>query len=101
MPNRLSVITAGVLISSAIGAAAGELPRYRISSFPITPHQLTVLEPASVAQDLSPPMLTVGGMPASPLQIAVLTPRRKELSREVSAKSMDAVQTGYVNGNRP
>lgn len=101
MPDRLSVITAGVLISSAIGAAAGELPRYQISSFPITPHQLTLLEPASVAQDLSPPMLTVGGMPASPLQIAVLPPRRKELSREVSAKPMDAVQTGYANGNRP
>ena len=32
MPNRLSVITTGFLISSAIGAAAGELPSYQVSN---------------------------------------------------------------------
>ena len=50
MSYRLSIITTGALIFGAMGAAAGELPGYQVSGFPITPLQLVVLEPANVGR---------------------------------------------------
>jgi hypothetical protein len=59
------------------GAAAGaqELPSYEISSFPATPHQLSVMGSAAVQERAATPTLTRNTMPASPHQLDVLTPR--------------------------
>lgn len=76
MWDRFSVC-AVVLILSGFGAKAAELPVYEMSGFPITPHQLAVLGPASVEEQAPTGPNTVAGMPASPHQIAVLSPRRK------------------------
>jgi hypothetical protein len=59
------------------GAAAGaeELPSYEISSFPATPHQLSVMGSAGVQEQATTPTLTRNTMPASPHQLDVLTPR--------------------------
>ena len=65
------------------GATAAELPTFEIIGFPLTQHQLTVLH-SGIVQERSPaPSLTLASMPASLVQIGVLTPRPK---REFAAK---------------
>jgi len=64
-----------VLLSSAAAASAAELPTFEIIGFPLTVHQLTVLN-SGIAQERSPaPSLMLASMPASPVQIGILTPR--------------------------
>lgn len=59
-------------------ASAKELPRYDLAGFPISPHQISVLGVTGKIKEQSPsPAMTVNGMPASPGQILVLTPHRK------------------------
>ena len=74
---RMSLATAVAVILTGAAAAAAEPPTYEILGFPLTQHQLTVLN-SGLVQERSPAAdLTVAGMPASPAQIAVLTPRPK------------------------
>jgi len=78
MVHRLSLALTAVLLSSAATAAAAELPTFEIIGFPLTLHQLTVLN-SGVVQERSPaPSLTLASMPASPVQIGVLTSRPKQ-----------------------
>ena len=73
------------LILSAVGAAllsgiasAKKLPFYELSGFPISPHQTSVLGVTGNLKEESPGISrTMGGMPASPNQILVLTPHRR------------------------
>ncbi len=62
------------------GAMAGELPTFAVSSFPATPLQLSVTGSADVREQAATPALMHGGMPASPHQLAVLTPRHRKVS---------------------
>jgi len=74
---RLSIAaTAGLLLGGA-GAAAEELPTYEVMGFPLTRHQLLAVNSADAKERSPTPTLTLAGMPASPHQIAVLTPRPK------------------------
>jgi hypothetical protein len=69
--------TVAVLISGGAGvAAAAELPTYEATGFPITAVQASVVRSDHVQEASRQPTLTLGGMPASPHQIAVLAPRR-------------------------
>ncbi len=77
MRNLFWISAAAALILSGTAAAAGELPSYEVMGFPITPHQLVAVNSAQVQERSPAPMQTLGGMPASPHQIAVLTPRSK------------------------
>jgi hypothetical protein len=80
---RMSLATAVAVILTGAAAAAAEPPTYDILGFPLTQHQLTVLN-SGLVQERSPAAdLTVAGMPASPAQIAVLTPGPRH---EVAAK---------------
>ncbi len=75
----LMAATAAFMLSGASGIA-GELPTFEALGFPITLHQISVLG-AAHAQEQSPiPTLALGGMPASPVQIVVLTPRVREVA---------------------
>ena len=77
----LSVIaTAGFVIASSASAYAGELPSFEAKSFPISPVQVQLLGAANVQEQAATPTLTVADMPASPAQIAVLTPHRKVIA---------------------
>jgi hypothetical protein len=58
-------------------AVAGELPAFEVSSFPATPLQVSVMGSAGVQEQAATPTLARYGMPASPHQLAVLTPRHK------------------------
>ena len=59
------------------GANASELPTFEVTGFPISQHQVAVLGSAIIEEQSPTSTLTLAGMPASPLQIAVLTPHPK------------------------
>jgi len=77
----LSLIAiAGAMIASSAGAFAAELPSYEVKSFPISATQVQVLGGAGVEEQSATPAMTVAGMPASPAQLSVLSPRVKRLA---------------------
>jgi hypothetical protein len=57
------------------GALAADLPTFEVMGFPVSQHQLIAVNSAYVQESSPVPTLTVDGMPASPAQILVLTPR--------------------------
>jgi hypothetical protein len=78
MVHRVSLALTSILLSSAAAAPAAELPTFEIIGFPLTQHQLTVLNSSIVQERSFAPGLTLASMPASPVQIGVLTPHRKQ-----------------------
>jgi hypothetical protein len=80
-------IAATVLMLGGASAAAAELPTYEIMGFPITQHQLAAVNSAHVQERSPSPTLTLGGMPASPHQTAVLMPRSRITEQQVAGKS--------------
>ena len=81
--------TAAFMLSGAVATAA-ELPTYEMLSFPITPHQFSVVGSANIQERAPTPSLVLGGMPASPHQLAVLTPRSRMTEQQVADKLMQA-----------
>ncbi|WP_025037429.1 hypothetical protein [Bradyrhizobium sp. DOA9] len=74
------IAVAGAMIASSAAALAGELPSYEVRSFPITATQVQVLGGAGVEEQSTSPAMIVAGMPASPSQVSVLSPRIKQLA---------------------
>ncbi|WP_256808498.1 hypothetical protein [Bradyrhizobium sp. Bra64] len=74
------IATAGAMMAGSAGAFAGELPSYEVNSFPISTTQVQVLGGAGVEQQPTAPAMVVAGMPASPTQMSVLSPRVKRLA---------------------
>jgi hypothetical protein len=77
MKNLLSITAKAAIILYTSGAAAGELPTFELRGFPISRHQVSVVGTADVEERSPEAALTLAGMPASPHQIAVLTPRSR------------------------
>jgi hypothetical protein len=67
-------------------SAAIKLPSYELMGFPISRHQFSLLGSANIKEQSPTPMLTMAGMPASPHQVAVLTPRSKTTEQATAAK---------------
>ncbi len=77
----LSIIAvAGAMIASSASAFAGELPSYEAKSFSISATQVQVLGGADVEEQTPAPAIIVAGMPASPVQVSVLSPRAKRFA---------------------
>jgi len=77
----LSVVAvAGAMIAASTSAFAGELPSYEVQSLPISATQVQVLGGAGVEEQSAAPAMIVAGMPASPAQVSVLSPRVKRLA---------------------
>jgi hypothetical protein len=77
MKTLFAMATTGALLLSGI-ASARELSVYELSGFPISPLQISVLAVTANLNEQSPTAsLTMDGMPASPAQILVLTPRHR------------------------
>ena len=74
------IAVAGAMIASTASAFAGELPSYEVNSFPISAMQVQVLGGAGVQEQSTAPAMIVAGMPASPAQISVLSPRVKRFA---------------------
>ncbi|MDA9431513.1 hypothetical protein [Bradyrhizobium sp. CCBAU 51627] len=71
---------ASATIAGAASAFAGELPSYEVKSFPISSVQVQVLGGAGIEQQSTAPAMVIAGMPASPAQMSVLSPRVKRLA---------------------
>jgi hypothetical protein len=77
MKTLFAMATTGTLLLSGI-ASAGEFAAYELSGFPISPHQISIMGTTANLREQSPcSSFTMGGMPASPLQVLVLTPRQR------------------------
>jgi hypothetical protein len=74
------IAVASAVIASTASAFAGELPSYEVNSFPISAVQVQVLGAAGVQEQSTAPEMIVAGMPASPAQMSVLSPRVKRLA---------------------
>jgi hypothetical protein len=68
---------AGLFMAGSAIAIAAERPSFEVKSFPISPVQVQLLGAANIQEQAPRANLTAAGMPASPAQIAVLTPRRQ------------------------
>jgi hypothetical protein len=77
MCKLLSITSAAVVVLGGLTAECSELPAFEKLGFPITQTQVSALGSADVGESSPVPTLTLGGMPASPHQIAVLTPRSR------------------------
>ncbi|MBR1090894.1 hypothetical protein JQ621_25820 [Bradyrhizobium manausense] len=74
------IAVASAMVASTASAFAGELPSYEVKSFPISAVQVQVLGGVGVEEQSTAPTMIVAGMPASPAQISVLSPRVKRLA---------------------
>lgn len=78
MSKLISIAVGVAFVLGGIGAAAQE-PGYQVTGFAITPHQVGVLggvlRPGEVREQSPAATLASEGMPASPHQVAVLTPQ--------------------------
>lgn len=81
------IAIAGTMIAGSAGAFAGELPSYEVNSFPISATQVQVLGGTGVEEQSPAPAMIVGGMPASPVQMSVLSPRVKRLASADAASA--------------
>jgi hypothetical protein len=85
MSYRFAAVATAALMLGTSGALAADLPTYEIMGFPVTQHQLSAVNSAYVQESSPVSTLTLAGMPASPVQILILTPR----SEQVIAKAVD------------
>jgi len=92
MSKHLSIasVVAFTLIGG-IAASAQDLPTYEAMGFPISSVQVSILGCSAQVQEREPvTTFTMAGMPASPHQIAVLAPRKRETDeRLASAKKTE------------
>lgn len=80
--QRIAINAVTALLLGTIGVPAGELPKYELAGFPISPVQVAVLGSDRIQEQSPTPTLTLNGMPASPHQIAVLHHRTKRLTAD-------------------
>ncbi|MBR0815134.1 hypothetical protein JQ544_26620 [Bradyrhizobium diazoefficiens] len=74
------IAVAAAVIASSTSAFGSELPSYEVTSFPISATQVQVLGGGGVEEQSAAPEMIVAGMPASPAQVSVLSPRVKQLA---------------------
>src|SRR5262249_24903001 len=89
--SLMAAIVPLVVVGSSTGAA--ELPMFEAMGLPISPHQVAVQGSAHVQEQSAVATLTLGDMPASPHQLAVLKPRSNIL--EASADSPKRATVGH------
>jgi hypothetical protein len=78
----IAAIAPVMVIGSSAGAA--ELPAFEARGFPISRHQVAVLGSANVQEQSVVATVTLNDMPATPHQIAVLTPRQRVNDRQTA-----------------
>jgi hypothetical protein len=83
MMKLLSIAAVTAVSLGGAVAQASELPSYELMGFPISVHQFSLLGSANIKEQSPSPALTMAGMPASPLQVLVLT-RRPRITEELA-----------------
>lgn len=74
-----AISSVGIVTINHANGCALQRPTFEVTGFPISQHQVAVLGSAQVEESAAAPTLMLAGMPASPSQIAILTPRPKAL----------------------
>lgn len=87
--RKLFLIGAGAALLLGAATARAEYPSFEIKGFPVTWHQLNGV-PTGEIRESPPRPATLHGMPVSPHQLAVLTPRMPMTQRQVVEKLMKA-----------
>lgn len=84
--RKIFLIVAAIAPVMVVGSSAGsaELPTFEARGFPISRHQVAVLGSANVQEQSAVATLILSEMPASPHQIAVLTPRQRVNDRQTA-----------------
>ena len=90
MRSLFTLITATVFCLAGSVARTAEVPTYELMGFPITSHQFSVVGSANIQEQSPTPSLVLGGMPASPHQVAVLTARSRETGQQAADKLTQA-----------
>jgi len=90
MKTLLSITASAALMLGAADAVAAQLPTFEVMGFPITNLQVAVVGSAHVSERPPAPELTLGGMPASPHQVSVLTPPPTVVQHEVAPSFLKA-----------
>jgi hypothetical protein len=76
MKNVKAIVAiAGLIVGTASAARSDDMPTFERDGMPMTVHQTQILASDGVYEQPPASRLTLGGMPASPHQLAVLTPR--------------------------
>jgi hypothetical protein len=92
-PLMLGLALAGPAVAQdqfAANRAAAELPTFELMGFPITQVQVQVLGSSHVRERSATPKLMLGGMPVSPHQMAVLTPRPRTTKAAIAVDGKGA-----------
>lgn len=86
MMNHLATAAVVALLLGGASAAHAEFPTFEFKGFPITVHQLSAVDSGEVRERASTSSLTMAGMPVSPHQVSVVTPRRSLTEEQVAEK---------------
>ena len=87
MNKLFSIIGTTVVVFGGINAKAEDHPAFERFGFPITQTQVAVLGSAGVRERSPTPTLMLYGMPASPHQVAVLSPRPRSVKEMAPSSS--------------
>jgi len=102
MKKLFLIATAFATISGTASENAGacdlRFPIFELTGFPISSHQVALLGGAGVVERLAAPTRLFAGMPASPHQIAVLTPRLKTTRMLQASADPTPVTVGLAPG---
>ena len=100
MKKLFSIATAIVFIGGATidkaSACNLRFPIFELMGFPISSHQVALLGGANVIERSPTPTLMLAGMPASPSQVAILTPRPKTAKMLQASADAGSVTVGLA-----
>jgi hypothetical protein len=99
MSYRVATIATAALLLSTAGVLAADPPTYEVMGFPATQHQLAAVNSAYVQESSPVPTLTLAGMPASPVQILIMTPRSKQVIARAGNTSKGAMEFSETAAN--
>lgn len=90
--KQLSTAALGAaLLLGGAGAALAEPPIFEINGYPVSRHQMIAV-PTGLVRERAPASVTLGGMPASPHQVAVLTPRVGQIAEKLMEAAFSRAQ---------
>ena len=78
MAKLISLTAAAFLLVSGSGAVFAQSANFETKGFPISLHQAQVTGAGDIQETAPGATFAVNGMPASPHQLAVLTPRKTD-----------------------
>jgi hypothetical protein len=100
MPKLHSISAAAFLLFSGADAVLAESANFETNGFPISLHQAHVTGLVDIRETTPGAMLAVGGIPASPHQLAVLSPRKMhDMARRV-ARTEQGISTETATAAR-